>query len=289
MLVAWKYRPRNTLIQRLDPRTRLILLACMIIAFTQLWDLRVVLPLFAFALGLFVLARIEWRDVRRPILFILVFVAILVTVNVLLGARGGPPSVREDTSPVWLQWAFTVPGVGWSVDIGLTSARATFAISQLLRMLGMSLMAIPIPFTFSPTQYGVAFRRLGVSDKVAYSIDLAFRLVPTLGRDFNNTLDAQRARGYELERLKGGIPERLRKLAPLLVPVVVHAIVGGEEIVDAMDLRAFGTRPRTWFQRLQYAALDYAFLLIGVVIAVGSIWLSMNGFDDIWIPPFLPR
>lgn len=288
MLVTWKYRPRNTFIQRLDPRARLAMLAAIVLAFTQLWDMRVVLPLFAFAFALYLMARIEWRDVRRPWTFILVFVSIIVTVNTILGARGGPPSVREDNSALLFQWAITVPGAGWDFNFGVTINRAIFMVSQFLRMIGMSLMAIPIPFTFAPTVYGVAFRQIGLPDKVAYSIDLAFRLVPTIGRDFNTTLDAQRARGYELERLRGGLFERLRKLAPVLVPVVVHAIVSGEEIIDAMDLRAFGTHQRTWSQRLQYHWHDYAFTLLALVIAVGSILLAINGFDDIWVPPFLP-
>lgn len=287
MLVTWKYRPRNTFIQRLDPRARLAMLACMIIAFTQLWDFRIVLPLFIFALVLYLAARIEWQDVRRPWTFIVIFVSIIVVFNTLLGARGGPPSVRNDESEMLWQLALTVPGVGWDVNLGITVNRFIFMISQFMRMVGMSLMAIPIPYTFKPTEYGIAFRQMGVPDKAAYSIDLAFRLVPTLGRDFNTTLDAQRARGFELERLQGGLFERIRKLAPLLVPVVVHAIVGGEEIVDAMDLRAFGTRPRTWSGWLKFKPLDYAFVLLGLIILVGAIILAMNGFDDIWVPPFL--
>ena len=30
---------------------------------------------------------------------------------------------------------------------------------------------------------------------------------------------------------------RVRKLAPLMVPVTIHAIAGSEDIIDAMDLR----------------------------------------------------
>ena len=277
MLVTWKYRPRDTFIQRLDPRARLIMLAAMIVAFTQLWDLRVVVPLFGFALALYLLARIEWADIRRVWLFILVFVTLIVIANTILGARGGPTAVRNDTtSPALFEF-------GW---VRITEPRLWFLVGQLLRMLGMSLMAIPIPFTFSPTQYGISFRQFGIPDKPAYSIDLAFRLVPTLGRDFGATMDAQRARGFELERMRGGIFERLRKLAPLVVPVVVHAIVGGEEIVDAMDLRAFGTHPRTWSGRLTYATRDYIFIAIAIVIAVGSTVLANLGASELWYPKF---
>lgn len=274
MLVTWKYRLRNTFIQRLDPRSRLIMLAAMVVAFTQLWDLRVLVPLVLFALGLYLLARIEWADVRRVWLFIFVFITLIVIANTILGARGGPAAVRNDASPPLIEF-------GW---VRITEARLWFLAAQFLRMIGGSLMAIPIPFTFSPTQYGVAFRQFGVPDKPAYSIDLAFRLVPTLGRDFGATMDAQRARGFELERLRGGIPERLRKLAPLVVPVVVHAIVGGEEIVDAMDLRAFGTSPRTWSGRLTYAARDYVFIALALVIGVGAVVLSNLGAAELWFP-----
>ena len=36
----------------------------------------------------------------------------------------------------------------------------------------------------------------------------------------------------------------MRKLGPLIVPVTIHAIIGSEDIIDAMDLRAFGVGPR---------------------------------------------
>ncbi len=41
----------------------------------------------------------------------------------------------------------------------------------------------------------------------------------------------------------GGLVAQVRKLAPLVVPVTIHAIAGSEDIIDAMDLRAFGIGP----------------------------------------------
>ena len=118
-------------------------------------------------------------------------------------------------------------------------------------------------------------------------MDLAFRFIPTLGRDFAITMDAQRARGYELDSLNGGIVSRLRRLAPLLVPVTLQSIFMGEEVIDAMDLRAFGVRPRTWMRKLQYAPRDYAFIALGVGILAFLIVLRIMGYGDFWIPPFL--
>lgn len=288
MLVTWKYRPRDTFIQSLDPRARLIFLACIILAITlvQVWDIRLLLPVFGLVLILYLMARIEWRDVWRVWVFIVIFVTFIVGLA-LFTARGGPESVRQAQSPILFQWTlFTIPGTTWSLRPTITVVRAFFAITQYIRMFTMALVAIPIAYTFDPSIYGAAFRQLGLPDRVAYTMDLAFRFVPTLGRDFAITVDAQRARGYELDSLRGGIIARLRRLAPLLVPVTMQSIVTGEEVIDAMDLRAFGVQPRTWLKQLHYRPRDYLFIALGLAIFVAFITLYLFGYGDFYLPPW---
>ncbi len=43
----------------------------------------------------------------------------------------------------------------------------------------------------------------------------------------------------------GYLVEQVRKMGPIFVPVTIHSIIGSEDIIDAMDLRAFGVGPRT--------------------------------------------
>ena len=290
MLVAWKYRPRDTFIQRLDPRSRLIFLACIFAAFAvaQIWDIRFLTPLFLMSILLFLMARIEWQDIKRALIFFAVFIFIIIGVNGLISGRGGPTSVVQDTStPIFQVTFFQIPAWHWAATITITKIRILFAITQMMRMFTMALMAIPIPYTIDPCMYGVSFRRMGVGDKASFTMDLAFRFIPTLGRDFAITMDAQRARGYELESLRGGIISRLRRLAPLFVPVTLQSIFTGEEVIDAMDLRAFGVRPRTWMRELHYAPRDYFFIGLGVTILVASIVLRILGYGQFWIPASL--
>lgn len=290
MLVTWKYRPRETLIQRLDPRARLIFMACVILAITlaQVWDIRLLLPLFILVLVLYLLARIEWRDVRRAWLLISVILVFIIGLNALIAGRGGPMAVLQEASPVVLFQTPTlqIPLTPWSLTITITVARAWFALTQFVRLLTMAMLAVPVAYTFDPSMYGVIFRRLGLPDKASFTMDLAFRFVPSLGRDFAITMDAQRARGYELERARGGLIERLRRLAPLLVPVTMQSIVAGEEVVDAMDLRAFGTRPRTWMRagELAYQRRDVILIGLGLAILVGSLGARAAGFGEFWLP-----
>ena len=286
MLVTWKYRPRNTFIQRLDPRTSFIFMACIILALSipEIWDYRIVLPLFLLSLTLYLMARIEWRDVRRAFLYIFILVVFIVGLNALLSGRGGPSSVLDPSSPV----LFTVPIVpAWGWIVPVTVSKVWFAISQIVRMLTMTLLAIPIPYTIDPNIYGTAFKQMGTSDKVSFTMDLAFRFFPTFARDLTVTVDAQRARGYEMDKLKGGLVAKIRKLAPLIIPVTMQSTVTGEEVIDAMELRAFGTNQRTWLKRLEYAPRDYFMIGLGVAIFIACCVLKWGfGIGDFFVPDF---
>jgi energy-coupling factor transport system permease protein len=145
-------------------------------------------------------------------------------------------------------------------------------------------MTILIPYSLDPRLYGITFRGLGFSDKFAYAMDLTMRFIPTFARDFQLTVDAQRARGYELEKLSGGLIEQVRKMGPIFVPVVIHAIIGSEDIIDAMDLRAFGIGPRTWIDVLERTPRDRLLIRIGVVVLVLSLALGILGFGNFWVP-----
>jgi energy-coupling factor transport system permease protein len=176
---------------------------------------------------------------------------------------------------------------GWRPTLDVTVERAFYALSQLVRVFSLAAMTILIPYSINPAHYGVTFRGLGLPDKIAYAMDLTMRFIPTFGRDFQLTMDAQRARGYEIEKLSGGLIAQVRKLAPLIVPVTIHAIIGSEDIIDAMDLRAFGVGPRTWLVQLHYRRRDYALIAFGVILLSASLLLSLWGFGHFWVPPAL--
>jgi len=292
MLVTWKYRARNTFIQSLDPRTRLIFMLCIILALTipEIWDYRIIFSLFLLSLTLFLMARIEWKDVRRAFLYIFILVFFIVGLNGLLSGRGGPSSVLDPNSPVLFEVPFKIPGTDWGWMVPVTVSKAWFAINQMTRMLTMALLAIPIPYTMDPNIYGTAFKRMGVSDKISFTMDLAFRFLPTFARDLTITIDAQRARGYEMDKLKGGLVARIQRLAPLIIPVTMQSTVTGEEVIDAMDLRAFGTAPRTWLKDLHYAPRDYAIIGLGVAIFITCCVLKWGfGIGGFFVPDFFTK
>jgi len=76
-------------------------------------------------------------------------------------------------------------------------------------------------------------------------------------------------------------------MAPLIVPVTIHAIMGSEDIIDAMDLRAFGVQPRTWLDKLTYRWRDYALIGLAILMFITGAVLSLFGFGKFWVPPGL--
>lgn len=286
MLVAWKYRKRDTIIQRLDPRARIIFMLSTLFSIIQFWDLRVGLLFLALALAQFFLAKLTWRETRRAWSFISILI-VLMTILTFLTGRGGVATAYHVEHLITRVGPLSLPFFGWQISIDITVEKTVFAFSQMVRMFAITTLAITVPYTIDPGLYGVTFRGLGLPDKFAYAMDLAFRFVPSLGRDFSLTLDAQRARGYEVERLEGGIVAQIRKLAPLVVPITINAIVGGEDIIDAMDLRCFGIGKRTWLQELRYNKGDQILIAFSVALFLLSTAARFAGYGLLWVPSWL--
>lgn len=284
MLVTWRYRERKSLIQWFDPRAWLTFYGCYLVSTLMFWDARFLAPFTLIALIVLFTSGIRWNEIRRAFLFIIGFV-IMFTLLTFLTGRGGSEVYKQEHLIYQLSAPFTI--FGWRPSLDITIERSFFALSQLLRVFGIAIMTVLIPYSLNPSHYGITFRGLGLPDKIAYAMDLTMRFIPTFGRDFQLTMDAQRARGYELEKISGGIFEQVRKLGPIFVPVTIHAIIGSEDIIDAMDLRAFGIGPRTWLEQLTYHRRDRVLIAFGVLMLVASLTLVVLGYGGFWVPDAL--
>jgi ABC transporter len=127
----------------------------------------------------------------------------------------------------------------------------------------------------------------------------SLRFLPTTVRDFVTTLDAQRARGFEIDKLRGGLFGKVARLAPMIVPVVIGSIVGAGDIINAMELRCFGVGKRTWLIELHTRQVDRAILTLALAGFAAVTLLNILGIffttgplhilHSQGIPPFLLR
>ena len=274
MLVSWPYRESDTFYQRLDPRSRILfsILTMLSLTLFQVWDLRLLAVYGAAGVVQFLLSGVTLKE-SRTLWGIMLFVAASLTLLTFFTGKGGNEAFVDTT--IW-----------WSSPwLTLSAERVSFAISQFVRIAIVVLLFAPLPYTLHPARYGLVFRKFGVPDRFAVATDLAFRFVPNLAQDFATTMDAQKARGYELDRAVG-LWRALRNLAPLLVPVTIGTILKGEDVIDALDLRAFGSGPRTWYRELKFRFVDAAviFVSVGQFVALGLAVGLDPRVGRLWVP-----
>ena len=231
--------------------------------------------LFLIAVIWYSLGRTTWKETRRGWTLVLIMLFTMIVVNTIITGGGAGGVVPEGGKLVWPEG---IRLFGRLIKPGLTIDRIWFALCQLMRIGGISMFFILIPYTMDSRSYGATFSKLGLPDKLAYTMELSIRFIPSLARSFSITLDAQRARAFELDDVKGGIIRKIGRIAPLIIPVTMNAILSSEDIANAMDLRGFGQRKRTWLYELKFHWWDWAIIAFGVILLAVVVLLAYR-FD----------
>jgi energy-coupling factor transport system permease protein len=275
---AFPYLGRGSWLARRDPRVLILAAAIFVVGLIQLRDSRHLAIVLVVALAYYRLAGIPWRAVRLQWGYLLVVIFIFSLFNaVISGGRAG--GFADAQTHVLLR----IPPFGAEV----TAEGISLMVSQMLRFACIAAVSFPLAFTIAPGDLGVALRRLGLGDRIAVMIDLTIRFIPTLASEFAETIDAQRVRGYDPTARKGGPITRLRRAAPIFVPVTVGSIAGAEDTIDAMDLRGFGVGRRTWHRRLRFDTTDRLLVAAFVAFTVLAFALAFTGRSQHYLLPFL--
>lgn len=278
MRAAFPYLGRGSWLARRDPRVLILASAIFVVGLIQLRDSRHLAVVLVFALAYYRLAGIPWRAVRLQWAYLLVVILIFSFFNAIIsGGRAGGFSDADTHVLV------RIPPFGAEISAEGISLMA----SQILRFACIAAVSFPLAFAIAPGDLGVALRRLGLGDRIAVMIDLTIRFIPTLASEFVETIDAQRVRGYDPTAKQGGPITRLRRAAPIFVPVTVGSIAGAEDTIDAMDLRGFGVGRRTWHRQLRFGRTDWLVVAGFVAFTVLAFVLAFTGRSQHYLLPFL--
>ena len=278
MNIAPRYLGRGSWLARRDPRVLILVVALFIFTVLQVWDGRIVFALLVLSVVYYRSAAIPWSQIRRNWAIVLLFVGFLVGVNAIV-TGGDVQDLPVEQTHVF----FRVPGL----ETPISAESISLSLTLFLRYLAMATIGFPVAFAIAPSDFGIAFRRLGVPEKFAFGIDLTFRFLPSLAADFQTTVDAQRIRGFDWSAGAKGLLGKIRRSGPVVVPTVVNAIAGAEDTIDAMDLRGFGTGRRTWYRKLRFDRTDWLVLLFFATLLAAA---TISGFiheSKVWTPQFL--
>jgi energy-coupling factor transport system permease protein len=128
--------------------------------------------------------------------------------------------------------------------------------------------------TTSPDLLGLALEQSRVPYELCFAFTTAVRFVPVLADEAQTIMDAQRARGLELEG--GNFVRRIKNYIPILIPLIVNAIRRSLELAETMESRAWGSSvKRTNLYVLKMTRKDIYLILAALLLLVVSVYISM--------------
>lgn len=152
------------------------------------------------------------------------------------------------------------------------TAGPLFAASMVLLLFTLAASSSLLFLTTSPDELSLALVKLKLPHDLALELSMSMRFVPTLAREAQIIIEAQRARGLNL---KSGFLRRVKNVTPILIPLVVSAMRRCERVAEAMESRCFGaSKSRTWLFELRLRRRDYACLAGSALLLSSSLIYS---------------
>lgn len=165
----------------------------------------------------------------------------------------------------------------WGI-ISVTEAGVNAAVYTSLRLLLMVIASSMMTYTTSATSLTDGLEKMfgwlrvfGVPvHELAMVMSIAIRFVPVLVEELDRIMKAQMARGVDFQ--EGNLFTRVKKLLPIVVPLLASSIRRSQELALAMDARGYhGGDGRTKMRPLRYQRRDivaYLVLFIYILITV---------------------
>ena len=253
-----QYFPGQSVIHRLDPRTKLTMLVVYIVALFLAEGWVSYGLVFVFLAVVIRLSTIPLKSILRgmkPLVMILIFTGVLN----LFFTQDGEVLVKF--------WVLTVTSGGLS--------RALMMMARILMLISgtflLTYTTSPIALTDGLEALMNPLKKVGVPvHELSMMMCIALRFIPTLIEETDKIMSAQKARGADFE--SGSLTDRAKALIPILVPLFISAFRRADELATAMECRCYqGGEGRTkmkqlHYQRNDFAAFGAAALLTAVVI-----------------------
>ena len=258
-----QFFPGNTIVHRLDPRTKLIMTIVYIAALFLAKGIFGYGLVFLFLCTAVALSRIRVSALfkgLKPLIFI-----IILTACINLFFTAGDPLISfwiiKITKQGLINAIYMVARIMMLIagTFLLTYTTSPIALTDGLELLLNPLKKIKLPV-----------------HELAMMMCIALRFIPTLIEETDKIMSAQKARGADFE--SGNILQRAKALIPILVPLFISSFGRADDLATAMECRCYrGGVGRTRMKQLTMARRDYVTLLIGAALLAAVITLKVLG------------
>ena len=250
-----QYYPAESLIHKLDPRTKLVGTVGFIVSVFLFHTFPGYAVATLFLAGMILLSKVPVKFIFKGLKTIFMLLLITIFFNMIL-------------TPGEVLWKLGFIKV---TKEGLVLA-GTMAIRLVYLVIGSSIMTL----TTTPNQLTDGLERLlrplnkihvPVHD-IAMMMSIALRFIPILLEETDKIMKAQIARGADFEN--GNLIQKAKNMVPLLVPLFISAFRRANDLAMAMEARCYhGGDHRTQMKPLRYKKTDHiAYLVLAAYLAV---------------------
>lgn len=255
-IIIGQYVPGNSLVHRLDPRTKITIVVFFVIFifFANNVISYGILTIFSFLCV--VLSRVApsfiWKGLK-PVWFIIIFTFLL---HLFLTKEG--------------EVLFSI--FNFNVYSGALLKGLEISLRFVLLVLMTTLLTLtttPIAITDAVESMLNKLKKIKFPvHEIALMMSIALRFIPTLMQETEKISKAQASRGVDFRT--GPLKERIKAVVPLLVPLFVSAFKRAEELAMAMESRGYnGGEGRTKFRELKLERIDAFVFIISFLVLVG--------------------
>lgn len=255
-----QYFPADSVIHKMDARIKLVLLVVLIVV-VFLCQNFVSLGIFGiFTVAVMLLSKIPIKLYLKNIKVIIPIIIFTAILNVFYIKSG---IVLLDV------WKITI----WSGGV----TKATF---MAVRVLLLVLISSVLTYVTTPTDLTDGLERLfkplkfiGLGEAVhtmSMMMTIALRFIPTLIEETDKIMNAQKARGADLET--GSIAKKVKALLPILIPLLISSVRRAYELAEAMECRCYnGGKGRVRMKQLTLHSRDYMSVVLCAAVLTGII------------------
>lgn len=253
-----QYYESDSFLNKTDPRTKLLLLILYIFYIFLCKSLSALCFLFITFVIIMIISKVPLKMYLKNIKSVSIIVVFTAVLNMFYYNEG----------KVLLNF----------YKISITSGGVYQAVYMALRIIMLILISSVLTYTTTPNDLTDAIESLlkplsliGLSVAVhtlAMMMTIALRFIPTLIEETQKIMNAQKARGADLEN--GSLISRLKALIPILIPLLISAIRRAYELAEAMECRCYnGGVGRVRMKKLKYSLRDLYSLIFSVFVFFG--------------------
>lgn len=224
--MRFEYVAGTSLLHRLDVRTKLLGVVVALTAAVMFGDPLAQAILAAAALVLVCTLGVPPRRILA-LLAPLSFAIVMIVVCAALSPRPGPAVPADVLIHLWSDGGLplTRSGLAWGVSLGL-------------RIVTMVLLTSALVLSTSLEHMVALMRKARLPFAVVFIVMTALRFVPTMQAAAGQIMDAQRARGAQID--SRGMIGSIRAHTTIMVPLFATGLRMSEDLAAAMLARGYG-------------------------------------------------